>query len=196
MRETGEAPLIRSKATTTVKGQENVERIQEQVRLTKGSYVMIGFYKEAGKYTEGKDPPDVVEVALWNEFGTKKSPERSFIRSAIDENMAQINAWRDELLSEIMMGTLTAQAALETVGFRIMVMIQNKIKSDVPPPLADSTVAHKREQGLAPVTLIETGLMLRSVTYRIHMVGGAKIGGSKILASAAPENFQIERFAK
>lgn len=164
--------MIKPKVTTKVKGQENVEAMMKEMELMKKSYVTIGITEEAGHYTDGVNPPLVVEVALWNEFGTKNIPERSFFRTAIDENESQINNWREELLEGIMTGKLTTEKALNTIGFRIQTLIQNKIKSNVPPPLADSTVAQKKHDGVAPQTLIDTGLMLRSVTYKVFMVGG------------------------
>lgn len=145
------------------------KRLKEFFSKGSAAFVSIGVHEDAGAYTAGADPPTVVEVALWNEFGTEKIPERSFLRSAIDENESQINKWREEALVQVLDGKWTLEKALESIGFKVQQLIQNKIKSNVPPPNADSTIKGKRREGLAPNTLIESGLLLRSITYKVHV---------------------------
>ena len=139
----------------------------KRLKQLKGAYVTIGVHEDAGQYTEGSHPPSVVEVALWNEFGTSNIPERSFLRSAIDGNESLINSWLKEVCQKITFGEITVEKGLEIIGYRTQVLIQNKIKSNVPPPNAPSTVAQKQRDGVAPNTLINTGLLLRSITYKV-----------------------------
>lgn len=155
------------------KGREFKELLKRMKGVGR-SYVTIGVHSDAGRYTEGKSPPSVAEVALWNEYGVPASPrrpaipERSYLRSAIDQNASLINKWREELMRDIIDGKRTAEDALRAMGFRIQVLVQNKIKSNVPPPNAKRTVERKRKKGLAPNTLIETGLLLRSIGFKVH----------------------------
>lgn len=142
------------------------EKIIQEVRKLNLSYVSVGFHNTAGQYPDGTN---IVQVAAWNEFGTEHSPERSFIRSAIDDNAAKLDKWRYEAIQNILENGWTAEKALEMIGFRLQILIQNKIKSNVPPPNAPSTIAQKAADGVAPNTLQWTGLMLRSVTYRVVM---------------------------
>jgi predicted RNase H-related nuclease YkuK (DUF458 family) len=169
--------LIQSKVTTTVRGDDEAKRIKDLIKKAGGAYVTIGIHKDAGKYPDGTD---VVSVALWNEFGTSTSPERSFFRSAVDGNESLINKWREEAIQNMVEKKWTVKKALELVGFRVQTLIQNKIKSNVPPPNAPSTIAEKRRTGVSPKsgakpgfadrtgTLIDSGLMLRSVTFRTY----------------------------
>lgn len=157
--------MIKSKITTKVKGEEKAKRLMDILKKHPKAYVSIGIHEGAGEYPDGQS---VMEVALWNEFGTETIPERSFIRSAIDQNEGKINSWRDEVITNIVEKGWTVEKALETMGFRIQLLIQNKIKSNVPPPLAESTAAAKSRRGRPTVTLIDSGLMLRSVTYKVH----------------------------
>ena len=101
MHRCGNKPLIKIKTTVTDKRNKAVEAFMKSAQNVKGSYVSVGFHEDAGKYDE-PNAPDVVEVALWNEFGTRRTPERSFIRSAIDENKDRINEWRKELMTKVM----------------------------------------------------------------------------------------------
>jgi hypothetical protein len=155
---------LKISVTTSDKKSAAIAKFMANARKVSGSYVSVGFHGGAGNYEDGTD---VVEVALWNEFGTRTSPERSFIRSAIDANLDKINKWREEGLNNMLTKGWTMEKALDMLGFRLQTLIQNKIKSNVPPPNADSTVAQKKRDGVAPNTLIHTELMLRSVTYRV-----------------------------
>lgn len=191
----------------------NADKIFKELKKLNGSYVTVGIHQDAGQYPDGQD---VVQVALCNEFGTDTIPERSFFRSAIDGNQSKINAWQEEALERVLSGQWTAEHALESIGFKIQILIQNKIQSNVPPPNAPSTVRKKMNSGTLPKsirifdknigqfkkgskynsktgeygvfkrltgevaanylsasghtkTLIDTGLMLRSVTYKVIM---------------------------
>ena len=148
--------------------------IAELTRLN-NAYVTIGFHDDAGTYPDGTD---VVTVALANEFGADIEngfgegiaihiPERSFIRSTIDEHMNEINQFREEALANMIEKGWSIEKALESVGFKIQVLIQNKIQSNVPPENADSTIAKKEREGKAIRTLMDSRLMLRSVTYKV-----------------------------
>lgn len=162
---------------TTVKGDKQVKDFLRRVKFAKNSYVTIGVHQEAGQYkfsgtekTGSSPPPTVVEVALWNEYGTSTSPERSFLRSAIDENASLINQWRFEMIDKILNKGWTVEKALTAIGFRIQVLIQNKIKSNVPPPNEPGTKAQKKRDGVGDATLIWSGLMLRSITFKVVLI--------------------------
>jgi hypothetical protein len=160
--------VIRPKVKVTDTGKEDAKKVRDRLKTLGKAYVTIGVHDDAGKYSEGNPPPDVVEVALWMEYGTETIPERSFIRSTVDENVSKINQWREEAVRKIIFERLSVEKALESIGIKVQFLIQNKIKSNVPPPLAPSTKAAKQRKGVAPVTLIDTGLLLRSITYKVH----------------------------
>lgn len=158
--------MIKLKIKTTVIGKEATERFKKIIHQYSHAYVTIGVHEGAGSYDNGVS---VVEVALWNEFGTETTPSRSFIRSTMDDKEQVINQWRDEMIANILFKQWTVEKALEAMGFRIQLLIQNKIKSNVPPALADSTMRAKIKKGRPAVTLIDSGLLLRSITYKVHI---------------------------
>ena len=160
--------------TTTVKNDKSKDFFKKLDQVKKG-YVTIGVHEDAGGYDNGVP---VWKVALANEFGAHiengfgkgieiNIPERSFIRSAIDDNIDKINKWREEMLENIFDKNWTVEKALKAIGLRIQILIQNKIKSHVPPPNADSTLAEKKREGQGQVTLVASGTMLRSVTFKV-----------------------------
>lgn len=152
---------------TEVKNGEAFAKFVEEMKKINGAYVAIGLYEESGEY---KDGMSVVEVGLATEFGKDNVPEFGWMRQTIDENMGKINDTRDDCLGKIHEGTMTVAQSLNKLGFLIQVLLQNKIKSNMPPENSDSTQKRKIREGVAPRTLIETGLMLRSVTYRVYGV--------------------------
>jgi len=138
-----------------------------------GNYVTVGVHKDALDYPNGES---VAMVALTNEFGATTSdgvviPERSFLRSAVNENKGAINQWRVEVLQKLAEKKITAHKALTIMGFRMQVLVQEKIKSNVPPPNAQLTRDLKKERGQIPETLRATEHMLRQIGYQVYLRG-------------------------
>lgn len=161
------------KTTITFKAEKSQEtRLKKELAKLKGSYVSVGVHEGAGEYSSGVS---VIEVALWNEFGTKNSdgsthtPSRPFIRSVVYGDESRINGWREEVFEKVFEGKISVEKALSTLGFKIRELIRAKINSDMPPPNAPATIAHKKAEGVAPRTLVETGLLLRSVEFKVVM---------------------------
>jgi hypothetical protein len=154
--------------STTTKNDKS-EEFFKKLKQIKTGYVTIGVHEDAGSYGDGTE---VVKVALWNEFGTPDAdypiPERSFFRTAIDQNIDKINNWRDEMIDNIFEKGWSVEKALNAMGLRIQILVQNKIKSNVPPINAESTSASKKSRGVGQKTLMDSKLMLRSVTYKVH----------------------------
>lgn len=150
-----------------------LDKIRAEFRRAGEAFVSIGVHEGAGEYPGG---PSVVQVALWNEFGTERPdgstgvPSRPFIREAVHAHTGQINAWRQQAIKKIAEGEWTVKKGLEFIGFRVRELIKNNILSDMPPPNAPSTAARKRAAGIAPRTLFETGLLLRSIEYKVEGV--------------------------
>lgn len=141
--------------------------LKTRAKAMAGSYVTVGVDESAGRYEDSN--ATVAEVAIFNEFGTDTIPERSFMRSALNENHATLARWYAEVMRKILTEGWTVEKALTALGYRTQVLIQNKIKSNVPPPNAPSTEAKKRRKGIPPRTLIETTLLLRSIAFRLFL---------------------------
>lgn len=172
--------MIDTKVVIVDRGKSDWDKLLKSLGV-KNAFVTIGVHGEAGKYTSDgpgsrKSMPSVAEVALWNEFGTTNTPERSFIRSTIDEALPRITdmmtAAYDKVLEVAAKGgdyKASLFAALSGIGFKTQVLVQNKIKSNVPPPLSKATIdAKEKKHSLhAHNTLMDTELLLRSVTNQV-----------------------------
>lgn len=122
-------------------------------------YVKIGFPEEKSESKTGTDLT-VAQVATFHEFGTEFIPERSFIRSTVSENRAQINSFIESLKPGILMGN--SLKALATVGEFVQTLIKKKIQTGGDwAPLKSSTI---RAKGSSKA-LVDTGQMLNSIRY-------------------------------
>lgn len=158
--------MIAVRVNISDSGKSERENLPKRLRSFQSSYVTIGVHDGAGTYPGG-DAPEVVEVALWMEFGTRDVPERSYLRSVVNESGDQIRGFMEEAAAKVVLENWGVERAWSLVGERVKILVQNKIKSNVPPPLAESTKKGKLSRGVAPVTLIDSGLLLRSISYRV-----------------------------
>ena len=131
---------IDKKAITKFMGKEKLE---------------IGFF-ESAKYPSGEY---VAQVARYNEFGTLNIPMRPFFRNAINKN---IKKWYATLQNAINQNA-TPSKALSIVGEVARADIIQSITDLRTTPNAESTIKQKKSTN----PLIDTGLMRRSVTYKV-----------------------------
>jgi len=156
----------KSETTDTDKG---FKKAAEAVKSMKGSYVDVGYWGE--KHHPADDSYTMVGIATVHEYGYPKGkiPERSFIRSTVDQHRAKYQAKKKELALRIVDGKITTQAALSGMGEIILSDIQVKISSKIPPPLTDHTKAHRKHGGDTP--LIDTGTLRASIQTRVVLQG-------------------------
>lgn len=115
----------------------------------------------------GADGASIAEYATYNEFGTKHIPERPFMGISFDENVGQIGKDFDQQGAALVQGQRTATQALTVIGMKHAARVQNTITSrDIPPPLAPSTVAAKKNNSTK--TLVDTGAMVNAVQISVR----------------------------
>lgn len=150
-------------------GERSLRKILKEAH---GSHVTVGIHEGAGEYPsteEQPDPPLISEVGIINEFGspTRGIPERSFIRSTVDENQRQLNEDIRVSYTNILLGKTNAKKELEKLGFAITTLIQNKIKTLKSPPNAPLTVELKGSNN----PLVDSQLLMRSINFEVHIDG-------------------------
>lgn len=115
----------------------------------------IGFF-ETARYPNGAY---VAQVARYQEFGTIHIPPRPFFRRAIVSNT---NKWINYYKNNMKISNNNAYA-LNYVGELARGDIINSIKTLNNPPNTKSTIRQKKSSK----PLIDTGLLVRSVSYRV-----------------------------
>lgn len=126
-------------------------------RLSKGA-LQVGFMENA-RYPDGTQ---VAMVAAIQEYGAPRAgiPARPFFRNMIS---AKSGEWPEAIAKQLIKTKYDVDLTLERVGIAIAGQLQQSIRDTNAPPLAPSTI---RRKGFAK-PLIDTGLMLRSATYRV-----------------------------
>jgi hypothetical protein len=112
---------------------------------------------------KGQTPPHVIEI-----------PERSFIRSTFDQLRAEYEDRMRDFAGWIYDGKVSARRALSLMGQLMAKDVRQQIRSDIKPPLAESTMRRKLKKTRpgsegTPVALIDTGQLINSVTYEVVM---------------------------
>lgn len=127
----------------------------------RGSRVEVGFLPDGPKYDDGTP---VAFVAGVHEFGSDNVPQRPFIRSTVNNKGNEWSAMVNAYLKEN-----GVEKTLEMLGEAAHRDMQNTIEEFIPPPLAKETIRRKTKKGNGNPTLplVDTGLMIKSISYRV-----------------------------
>ena len=107
---------------------------------------------------------NIAQYAAQNEFGTREIPERSFMRTAFDENIQLISSFLTKEIGLVIDQKKTLDQALKLTGQLITGLIQKKIRQIVFPPNSPRTIAEKGSSK----PLIDFGSMIQAVRYTIR----------------------------
>lgn len=137
-----------------------------------GVVVKVGVQSKDKAVRRGKggsirstDQPLAV-IAAVHEFGLASMPQRSFLRSAYDENLPMIDKMIQRVANGAVFG-LGTNAALNQLGNVVQGMVQRKIVDGPFVPNSPATI--KRKKSSKP--LIDTGHLRQSIRYVIERKG-------------------------
>jgi hypothetical protein len=114
-----------------------------------------------------EDGDSNLEIATHHEFGAPKAniPERSFIRWTADTHRKKyqrlIKKAEEAALKNPRGGNTAVKSALFQLGETAVADIQNRIDSNIPPPLAEVTVLRKGDD----LALVDTGEMRGAISW-------------------------------
>ncbi len=121
-----------------------------------------------------EDGTPVAYVATIQEFGYPAGgiPARPFMRPTVADKTAE---WRSTLAAgarQVMNGKLTVDQMLGQFGFLAAGNIAETIRNTYTPALAQSTIyarqRKRRTAGVSTKPLIDTGLMIQSVDFKVE----------------------------
>lgn len=131
----------------------------------RGARITVGIHAAQGNEAHtGIVPVTVIDVALWNEFGTARIPARPFIRGWYDANLTKNRQFIGSVLARTL-GSLPLDQGLEIIGQRFVGDVQRNMAAGVPPPNAPKTIARKGSSK----PLIDTGQLRQSITYVVRL---------------------------
>lgn len=121
---------------------------------------MDGWSVEAGMIS-GKTSEELINIALMNNYGTRNIPRRPFMDNA-QKKIQEIWPKYQKLMVS---SKMNPKKIMQMFGEESKKIIQNEIMNGNFVPNAESTV--RRKDGLNR-PLIDTGRMLRSITYEVR----------------------------
>lgn len=124
--------------------------------LTSDPFVVIGIRAEEGS--------ELVTYAAANEFGTDTIPERSYLRSTIDENRDRYFSEAGKAIRDHVNGRRGIRQGMGRLGLRVVADVQRKITALREPPNAPSTIAQKGSDN----PLIDTGRLRQSIDFEVR----------------------------
>lgn len=137
----------------------NLDRAEREIRRTIRSMrgpnsVKVGLPRGSNAYPDGTS---VIAVGLVHEFGSpqKGIPERSYMRSTLNEKNRDIKELFKKISKKIIRGELTKEEALELVGLQLQTDIREKI-TDIDTPELKSRDGNP---------LVDSGHLRQSITY-------------------------------
>ena len=144
--------------------------LKELSILEKKPFVEVGLQESTfskPKKTSDKQVTDttVLEVGVFQEFGTKSIPQRSYIRLTFDETKKSMFQTIKRQKDLIFLGASTVKKSLNVIGLQNTNNIKKTIRRTPSewPPLSESTI--KRKKSSKP--LIDTGQLINSLTHKV-----------------------------
>lgn len=136
-------------------------RIMRDLNGLDGTEIVAGILKDSGNASNGAS---YVDIATWNEYGTRRIPSRPFIRISADTNKAAWAKLAQQCVNDVIDGDSPSEAA-KVVGHRMVEDIRkvfgdtSKLKDNAP-----STIAKKGRNE----PLVDSGEMRRRVNFRVE----------------------------
>lgn len=136
-----------------------VEALKKRVKIP--GTVDVGII-DAGTHPSG----DITTAGIGfaHEFGTEVLPERSFIRSTIQEKKKDTISLQKKLLKKIVRGDMKLETGLGLIGEFMSNAIREKIVAIDSPPNLPATIAKKGSSN----PLIDTSQMKNSIIYEVN----------------------------
>ncbi len=135
------------------------KRLIRVLKSRKARYVDVGVM-----VANDARPDDATNtgLAMTHEFGLGV-PERSFIRSTVDEKQLAYIKFMVTLFKQVITGKITQHQGMMIVGAKVEADMKAKIRAGIPPPNAPFTVAQKGSS----TPLIDTGILVSSFDYEV-----------------------------
>ena len=147
----------------TVKIAIKYTKAMGQLRRTGDYRTRVGVFDDGRSYPDGTK---VIEVAIWNHFGTQNIPARPFVTASLELARPELRALYARLVAGVLAGKITDAFAAQYLGQWAVKEIVDNINRGLFQANAPSTVASKGSD--AP--LIDTGQLKASIRAEVDKV--------------------------
>lgn len=135
----------------------NWNKVESLIRGS-GTRIQVGILKGSGSV----DGATIADIAFWNEFGTKRIPERPFLRSTYAEQKKTVLTKMVKAMQKTLKG-----GNLATEFGKVGQWYEDRVKETITnlsdPPNAESTKRIKKSSN----PLIDTGRMRATVRHEV-----------------------------
>lgn len=140
----------------------DLERLQKELEYLQTHAVRVGILWSGGSL---KSNTDVMDYAIFNEYGTSHIPKRPFFRLSVGTQKAQneIKEYLNTQIENVVSGGLTGQGAYENLGTFVVQKIKKTIMSGIFSPNDAKTIKRKGQS----TPLIDTHSLYHSIDYEI-----------------------------
>lgn len=135
-------------------------KIIKNMRELASKEVRVGVQGEAGNEKSGVN---LVDVAVYNEFGTENIPARPFMSKSFDNSQRRVENLMKNEAGRLIEGRQNAEQVLKKSGLFLEGQAKKYVASPVWVPNAPSTIAKKGSSQ----PLIDSGLMRQSIRYEV-----------------------------
>jgi len=139
------------------------KKIYRALKSLNGIEVVVGITAKKADRSTGSGINNAT-LGLIHEYGLGRVPERSFIRSTVENNLKEYKKLLSGAVKDITVNGIKPGKALGLVGLKVQGDIKDKIQSSIPPANAEATIKAKGSS----VTLIDTGQLIGSISYRVE----------------------------
>jgi hypothetical protein len=154
---------IKAKIKSSGKSDNILKKLKKN--LEEAPELLVGVPQDAIPYPDGTP---VALVGAVHEFGSSNVPERSFIRTAINENLDKYIGMAERGSKKVVEGKLSFEQVANLIGTEAQGDIQDKITEISTPALAASTLRQREKKGSTPNPLVDTGQLRQSIRYEIR----------------------------
>lgn len=138
---------------------KGLKRILEADAALDKRGVKVGIQSNAGRYQDGTT---ILDIAIFNEFGTERIPARPFIRGAHDKSRKEAEKTMAHLLTKSTEGASVSEV-LHTLGQWYEGKVKGHATSGQFTPNAPSTIARKGSSK----PLVDEGIMTGAIRYEV-----------------------------
>lgn len=149
------------KFTADIKIKDIDPTVLDRLKEASSMRAVAGIPADAPTYPDGTSMQD---VAIYNEFGTSRIPERSFLRSTMEERQDEYVDLLVKGIEQFVEKGKPLEDTLELAGLKAAGDIQQKITDLSDPPNSPLTIALKGSSN----PLINTGAMRAAVTHEVR----------------------------
>jgi hypothetical protein len=153
-------------ATTIIDRDHGYARLLRAVAEKMPELAVGVLHDEIHKDAKGKTVAEIGEI---HELGLGKVPARPWLRPVVDGRKALVQSRLKRVAEAVALGKLAAKDGMGLLGLDLVRIIKARIVAGIPPELAESTKARKRNRaGQAKDTpLINTSQFLGSITSEV-----------------------------